>query len=301
MVAISRKRIMIEIKINKKLKAGSSSFNLEVDTAINEGEIVTVFGDSGAGKTSLLKIISGLLEADGGHIKIGDFVIFDKGKKINISPQKRNVGMVFQDFALFPNMTVLENLSYALKSKKRGEIIDEVVSLMKLEAIISQKPETLSGGQKQRVALARAIVSQPDILLLDEPLSALDTKMRLTLQDYLLALHNRFKMTIILVSHDLGEIFKLSSKVFVLKGGKIVKEGTPYEVFSFNPLSAKFRFTGEVIDIKKEEVVYIVAVLIGMNIVKIIAQESEIDNLKIGDKVLVASKAFNPIIQKIEM
>ncbi len=208
--------------------------------------------------------------------------------------------MVFQDFALFPNMSVIENLKYGIGKKKDIQIVDELISLMELEDILNQKSDTLSGGQKQRVALARALVSMPEVLLLDEPLSALDTKMRLKLQDYILILHQKYKMSIILVSHDLGEIFKLSEKVFCISKGEIVKEGTPHDVFTYNPLSAKFRFTGEVLQIKKEEVVYIVAVLIGANVVNVIALEAEITDLEIGDKVILASKAFNPLIQKIE-
>ncbi|MEH6408282.1 MAG: ABC transporter ATP-binding protein, partial [Leeuwenhoekiella sp.] len=133
----------------------------------------------------------------------------------------------------------------------------------------------------------------------DEPMSALDSKMRIKLQDYILKVHRDYQLTTILISHEIGEIFKLSDQVFVIENGKIERSGTPDIVFGHNTLSAKFRFTGEVLKIEKEEVVYIVTVLIGNNLVKVIAQQSEINDLNVGDKVLVASKAFNPVIQKI--
>src|SRR5690606_16025000 len=178
-------------------------------------------------------------------------------------------------------------------------IIGELLQFAELNELEQRKPETLSGGQKQRVALARALVQRPEILILDEPLSALDLKMRIKLQEYLLQVHKRYKLTTILVSHDIGEIVKLSDNVFELQNGRVIKKGAATDFFGLNKTSAKFRFSGEILKIEREDVLYIISVLIGNDIIKVVADRTEARNLKIGDQVLVASKAFNPMIQKI--
>ncbi len=290
---------MIQLSLHKELKAATGNMSLDIDLALESGQFITLYGESGAGKTSTLRMLAGLLSPDHGKIIINDKIWLDTEAKINLKPQQRKVGFVFQDYALFPNMTVRKNLEYAFAKNQDYTIIEELIEIVELGELQHQKPSTLSGGQQQRVALARALVQQPEILLLDEPLSALDTKMRIKLQDYILKVHNKYNLTTILVSHDIGEIIKLSDKVCMLDKGNIIKSGTPSEIFTSHQMSAKFQFTGEVIAIQKEEVVYIVTVLIGTNVVKIIAQESEINDLKIGDTVMVGSKAFNPVIQKV--
>jgi molybdate transport system ATP-binding protein len=197
-------------------------------------------------------------------------------------------------------MTVEQNLIYALEKGQDTAIVEELLTMVELLELRNRKPESLSGGQRQRVALARALVRKPAILMLDEPLSSLDVAMRSKLQDYILKVHKSYNLTTILISHDLGEIIKMADKVLVLQEGKISRQGNPLEVFSKKHLSGKFQFIGEVIQIQKEEVIYIVTILIGANIVRVVAQESEIDKLEIGDKVIVASKAFNPVIQRID-
>ncbi|AXT61621.1 ATP-binding cassette domain-containing protein [Aquimarina sp. AD10] len=290
---------MIQLLLHKKLHTAKGMMPLDIDLAITPGEFVTLYGASGAGKTSTLRMISGLLTPDNGKLVVNDVVWLDTSKKTNLKPQQRKLGFVFQDYALFPNMSVLKNLEYALEKHQDNSIITELIDMMELGELQHQKPSTLSGGQQQRVALARALVQQPEILLLDEPLSALDTKMRIKLQDYILKVHQKYKLTTILVSHNIGEIIKLSDRVCLLEQGKIIKSGIPSTIFATHQMSAKFQFTGEVISIQKEEVVFIVTVLIGTNVVKVIAQESEIANLTTGDTVIVASKAFNPVIQKV--
>lgn len=172
--------------------------------------------------------------------------------------------------------------------------------MMELEALQNSKPQNLSGGQQQRVALARAIVRKPKILLLDEPLSALDNVMRLKLQDFIVKVHQRFNLTTILVSHSVPEIYKLANKVIQLDKGKIIKEGSAEFVFSEDKISGKFKVTGEIISLKKSDIVYIVSVLSGNNIVKVIATQEEAQSLKVGAKVLIASKAFNPIVLPLQ-
>lgn len=290
---------MIQLNINKVLDTTDGVMNLELDIAIEKGAFVTLYGDSGVGKTSTLRMLSGLLNPDGGSIVINEETWFNSDEKINRNSQFRNIGYVFQDYALFPNMTVRQNLEFASSKNKSSKRIEEIIEILELRKLQNKKPETLSGGQKQRVALGRALAQSPKILLLDEPLSALDIKARLKLQDYLLKVHKEFNLTTILISHDIGEILKLSDYVYVLSSGKVIKEGNPQEVFVANNISGKFKFVGEILKISPQDVVYVVTVLIQTNVVKIIAQESEIKEMNIGDKVMVASKAFNPVIFKI--
>ncbi|MEZ4968797.1 MAG: ATP-binding cassette domain-containing protein [Flavobacteriaceae bacterium] len=290
---------MIRINLKKTLKSPGGRMLLDLQLTIEKGQFVTLFGESGAGKTSTLRMLSGLLKPDSGTIEVGETTWFDSNKEIDLKPQHRKLGYVFQDYALFPNMSVRQNLEYALRKGQDKAIIGELLQFAELVELEQRKPETLSGGQKQRVALARALVQRPEILILDEPLSALDLKMRIRLQEYLLQVHKKYKLTTIMVSHDIGEIVKLSDNVFELQNGSVVKKGTAADFFGLNKTSAKFRFSGEVLQIEREEVLYIISVLIGNDIIKVVADPTEANNLEIGDQVLVASKAFNPIIQKI--
>ena len=290
---------MIKLKFDKALIAPGGTLNLSVDCIINQGDFVTIYGPSGAGKTTLLRIIAGLIKPENGNITVGDQKWFDSQKSINLKPQERPVGLVFQDYALFPNMTVKQNINYALGGNKNVRAIDEVIELMNLEDLINRQPDTLSGGQKQRVALARSLVKMPEILMLDEPMSALDHEMRHRIQNYLLEAHNKLKLTTILVSHDIGEIFKLANVIIMLEDGKILRQGPPAEIFMNKGISGNFQFAGEVLNISKEDVIYLVTILIDQQVVKVVAEESTASQLTIGDKVMVTSKAFNPIIQKL--
>lgn len=290
---------MIDLHVKKQLKTTDGSFELSLDLNIPKEAFVTLYGPSGAGKTSFLRILAGLLVPDEGSIMVNDIPWFSSEKKINLSPQKRNIGYVFQDYALFPNMTVKENLKFAQKKGQTKDLIPELIEVMELSKLENRYSDTLSGGQKQRVALARALVQQPDILLLDEPLAALDAQIGTILQDYILKAHNDYGLTTLLVSHDLGEIIKLTDTVVVLEHGKITKTGMPEDIFMNRQLSGKFQFTGTVLSIKKQDVIYIVTVLIYNTIIKVVADASEIQDLNNGDSVVVASKAFNPVIYKV--
>jgi len=290
---------MIDLNIKKSLRTENSTMDLNIQFQVEKGQLITLFGESGSGKTSTLRMLSGLLEPDEGYIKVSDQTWFDAKKRINLSPGKRKIGYVFQDYALFPNMSVRENLSFALADKSDRQIIEDIIQTMDLEELQERKPDALSGGQKQRVALARALVTKPQLLLLDEPLSALDNKMRYKLQSYILKIHQKYSLTTVLVSHDIGEILKLSDKVLELKNGTVVQEGSPKELFGLGSTSAKFQFTGEIVEIHYENVVGILSLIIGNDIVKVVCDISDINLLAIGDKVLVGSKAFNPIIKKL--
>jgi len=290
---------MIKFYAHKILQTAEGKLPLDVSFHLEKGQFLSLYGNSGAGKTTLLRILTGLTEAEKSLIEVDGITWDNSEKSIHLPVQQRSIGFVFQDFALFPNLNVRENLEFALQKGKSKKLVDELLDLMELQSLQKSKPQNLSGGQKQRVALARAIIRKPKILLLDEPLSALDDEMRFKLQDYLLKAHQYYQLTTILISHHIPEIFKLSDKVIVLDKGLLVKEGTPAFVFSEEKISSKFKITGEIISIEKSDVIYIVSVLSGNNIVKVIATEDEVFTFQIGQKVLVASKAFNPLIQVI--
>ena len=290
---------MIEIDIYKTLEAADGEMELRIQLNIAKGEFVTLYGASGAGKTSTFRILSGLMKADKGTIKVNGKTWFDSAQKINLTPQQRKIAYVFQDYALFPNMTVRQNLEFALRKNQNKKIVLDLIDLMELGALQNKKPEKLSGGQQQRVALARALVQQTEILLLDEPLSALDIKIRLKLQNYLLKLHKAYNLTTIMISHDIGEIIKMADQVLVLEKGKIIKQGTPDKVFINEKVNGDFKLIGEVLKIEQKEQQFIITALIQDNVVKLIAEESAVKELKLGDKIMLVSKTFNPTIHKI--
>ena len=290
---------MIRIDARKQLLTADGPLELAIQADIAEGEFVTLFGKSGAGKTTLLRMLAGLTDPDAGTLAVGDETWFDAARAIRRAPQERKIGFVFQDYALFPNMSVRGNLEFALENKRDRAHVDELLTLMELGALAHRRPAELSGGQRQRVALARALARRPRILLLDEPLSALDAETRLRLQDELLKLHRAFKLTTLLVSHDLGEVFKLSHRVLTIEHGRIVRQGKPLEVFGDLMVSGRVEFTGEVLAIERNDVVYAVSVLVGNRIVNVIATDEEIRELRIGDKVVLLSKAFQPMLQQI--
>ncbi|EAK8308775.1 TPA: sulfate/molybdate ABC transporter ATP-binding protein [Campylobacter jejuni] len=288
---------MIKIDIKLPINTAKGKKQLELNTCLKANEITAIFGESGAGKTTLLKIIAGLIKPKFGRIEVGDELWLDTQKNINLAIQKRKIGFVFQDYALFPNMSVKENISYAATSKQK---VEELLSLMNLENLAKIYPKNLSGGQAQRVALARALAREPQILLLDEPLSALDFKMRSFLQDELVKILQHFKITTLLVSHDLAEIYKLSHRILELSDGKIIKDARTNEFFTSSNLSAKLRLSATLLEIKKSDILMIFTLLLNQDIVKITLSEEEFlrtyKNVKIGDTLLLSIKAFNPII-----
>lgn len=289
---------MIDIDIKKSLNGANGAILLEITTQIQSGDFISIFGKSGAGKTTLLRLIAGLEVADCGRIVVDNEVWFDSDKKINLPPQRRKIGFVFQDYALFPHFSVYKNLAFGLKDKRKSHKIDEILNLMELENLSHRYPHELSGGQKQRVALARALISNAKILLLDEPLSALDNEMRGILQDEIIRLHRHFGLTTILVSHDISEIFKLSNQIIHIKNGKIIKQGDINSILGADFVSAKFNFSAKIIDIRQNGLIFIIKILVN-NQIATITMGREAGDFKIGDEILVASKAFNPIVFKV--
>ncbi len=291
--------LMIKIDLHKTLSSKKDSFRMNLDFTVEPGDFISVYGPSGAGKTSLLKQIAGLSVPDKGQIIINEKAWYDSSQNINLTPQQRQVGMVFQDYALFPNMTVRQNLEYALQKGQSTKIVDELIDIIELKGLEQRKPDTLSGGQKQRVGLARALVQQPEILLLDEPLSALDDQMRQKLQDYILMVHEKYNLTTFLVSHDISEIFKMANKVVKVSNGQVEEFGSPESLFLNQTISGKYQSVGTILSIQPADVVNIVKVLSGNMVIEIIATDQEAEALSVGDKVMVVSKAFNPILIKV--
>ena len=284
---------MISLNIKKELHGSNGVMNLDINLSLQNGEFVALSGDSGSGKTTLLRILAGLEEAFGEIIVDGEIWLNEKIKK---PIQKRDIGFVFQDYALFPNLSVIDNLLYVKKDK---DLAKQLLSLTDLYELKNRYPSSLSGGQKQRVSLCRALMKRPKILLMDEPLSALDTHMRVKLQDEILALHKEFGTTTIMVSHDPSEMYKLASRVLVLKDGKIIDDGLPKDILLKTQGSQKFSFEGELLDIIKVDVINIAIVAIGQQIVEVVLSHDEARKLQIGQKVNVSTKAFTPIIKTL--
>lgn len=287
---------MIAVNINKRLDTAEGPINALFDLTINDGEFLTLFGASGAGKTTLMRMIAGLEKPDSGTIEVDGEIWFDSTKKINLPPQKRSIGFVFQDYALFPTMSVRENLLFAAENDEQKSFVDSLIEMVELKALSHRRPDTLSGGQKQRAALARALVRHPKILLLDEPLSALDPSMRQKLQDELSLIHERLGVTTLLVSHDIAETVKLSDRLAHVEAGHIKRLCSPMEFFSPQSLSGKLQLVGEVLKIEEDSPVFIITLLVGSSIVRTVASSQEAVSLKVGNHAIISSKAFNPIL-----
>jgi putative spermidine/putrescine transport system ATP-binding protein len=217
-------------KLNKSF--GSNQVVQTVDLSINRGEFVSFLGPSGCGKTTTLRMVAGFEEPTSGSIRIADKDV------TGLKPNQRNVGMVFQSYALFPNMTVADNVGFGLKVAGRpaAEIkprVEEMLTLIKLPQLAARYPYQLSGGQQQRVALARALAIKPQVLLLDEPLSALDAKIRVSLREEIKALQRELGITTIYVTHDQEEALSMSDRIMVMSEGRVEQIGTPFEIYNY--------------------------------------------------------------------
>jgi iron(III) transport system ATP-binding protein len=231
---------MPDVKIEKLIKRfGNVTAIAEVDIHIPDGKIITLLGPSGCGKTTTLRCLAGFENADEGQIWIGDRLIFDSRQKINLSPQKRGMGMVFQSYAVWPHMSVFENIAFPLRIRKaaRSEVDERVaraLSMVGIEELKDRLPSEISGGQQQRVAFARAIVYEPAVLLLDEPLSNLDAKLREQMRFEILELQRKIGVTTVYVTHDQEEAMVLSDEVLIMDFGKVIQRGDPEAIY-FDP------------------------------------------------------------------
>lgn len=208
----------------------------DVSLTVRDGEFITVLGPSGSGKSTLLSCIAGITNPDLGIVQFGDRVVFSHSTSISVPPEYRNVGFVFQSYALWPHMTVEQNVGYPLRSRRVSrpivrERVSKMLEIVRLGGFQKRRPHTLSGGEQQRVALARALIMEPSVLLLDEPLSNLDRKLREEMQVELRRIQRTLGPTTIHVTHDQGEAMAISDRIAVMKAGRIVQFGTPEEVY----------------------------------------------------------------------
>ena len=235
----------------KKGAKAINNFNLEV----RKGSFTTLLGESGCGKTTILKLISGFLQPDVGLIEI------DGVNQNRIEPDKRKIAFVFQNYALFPHLTVKNNILYGVKNKKNEnnyKIFEDTVKSLNLDNLLNRYPHELSGGQQQRVALARSLVLNPKILLMDEPLSSLDTKLREKVRDELKEIQQKLKITTIYVTHDREEALSLSDNIAVIHEGKILQEGSPKELYFYPKNQYTADFIGHANFLKNNENTFLV-------------------------------------------
>lgn len=233
---------LLKVNIQKKLK----EFDLDVAFELKKG-CLGILGPSGCGKSMTLKSVAGIVDPDAGLVSLtadGETIYFDSTKKINLKPQKRNVGYLFQNYALFPNMTVEENVAIGVSKCSGGKTVSEIIKRFRLEGLEKRYPRQLSGGQQQRVALARILAYSPDVILLDEPFSAMDTFLKEQLRIELLNSLEDFDGLSILVTHDRDEAFQFCDELIILDEGKIIAKGKTYELFE-NPKKVQVaRLTG---------------------------------------------------------
>lgn len=287
---------MPEINIKKSLEGTPEDFRIDINLEFEKNRIIAFYGPSGSGKTSILRMIAGLMKPDSGKIICDDNVWFDAEKKINKSIQSREIAMVFQGTSLFPHLNVLQNLKYAAQGKWEKDDLLNIADKFQLSDQLSKNIRQLSGGQKQRVELARAILRKPKLILLDEPFNALDIENKSILKNVLADQIKKHDITAILVSHDIGEVIALTDRIFVLAGGKIIKNGNALTIFSEKKALTNFQISGEIVNIRQDDILNIVSVLVGKHVVKVAAHHSEIRDMKVGDMVSMSSKAFNPIL-----
>jgi molybdate transport system ATP-binding protein len=230
--------VKVRVDIRKRLASDGREFRLEAAFDAEHDRIV-VFGPSGSGKSVTLQCIAGLLTPDAGRIQIGERVLFDSASAVNLPPQARNVGFVYQDYALFPHLTVEHNIGFALQHAFHGRLdaaarqrVRTFLAVFELEGLARNLPRELSGGQRQRVALARALIGHPDLLLLDEPLAALDPILRERVRRELLGVQSRFQVPMIIITHDPADVEALAENLVVFDHGHVaqrfnLKDGPP--------------------------------------------------------------------------
>ncbi|BDD00470.1 ATP-binding cassette domain-containing protein [Persicobacter psychrovividus] len=257
---------MISFDIQHHFK--KSGFSIAAQGKWPQGKRIALYGPSGTGKTSLILIMTGLMKAQHGYLKVKDQLWFDCAKNNHLKPQKRKVGMVFQDLALFPNMTVAEQLAFARQDSSKSYTVGQMMALCQLSGMEKMLPEQLSGGQKQRLALARALINAPEILLLDEPFNGLDQGVKQQLYRDLKPLFQQIGCTVVMVSHDAEEIANLCEWVYPMKAGKGEELVAVDEFFqpsenrgiflgldADDPVYAKVMVGGKVLRIKREAII----------------------------------------------
>ncbi len=258
------------------------NFNLEME----KGEFVSFLGPSGCGKTTTLRMVAGF------EIPTSGTITLDGNDITNKAPNQRNVGMIFQAYALFPNMTVAQNIGFGLRIRKQDERevtarVNEMLGLVNLEKHADKYPYQLSGGQQQRVSLARALAIRPDVLLLDEPLSALDAKIRVSLRAEIRAIQKRLGITAIFVTHDQEEALSISDRIVVMNVGEMEQVGSPFEIYNFPKTQFVANFVGS-LNNADAEVIDPANGILAMDGVHFKTAEEDFSNRRKGDKVKIS-------------
>ena len=283
--------IILELK-NIEKSFGETKVLRGIDLSVEKGEFITLLGSSGCGKTTILRIIAGLIDADCGTVTL------DGVDVTGVEPEKRPVNTVFQNYALFPHMTVADNVGYALRlrGEKKDKIkaeVERMLALVRLSGYEKRRPHELSGGQRQRVAIARSVIADPKVLLLDEPLGALDLQLRRQMQIELKRIQEALGITFIYITHDQEEALNLSSRIAVMRNGVFEQMGTPAEIYDHPKTSYVARFVGEANVIRGK-----ITGINGDNVKisahggTVYADKNEID-VSLGDEVSVAVRREN--------
>ncbi|TDR73050.1 ABC transporter ATP-binding protein [Paludibacterium purpuratum] len=272
-------------------RAESGAFRLQAEGSLPLGKTTAVFGPSGAGKTTLLRLFAGLEQPRRGRLAFGDEIWLDGRRQVPV--QRRGIGMVFQDFALFPQRSVRDNVAFGA-GRNGGPLVEELLVLTGLEPYAHQRPATLSGGQRQRVALARALACRPRLLLLDEPLSSLEQALRHELRQMLREMQTRFGFTMVLVSHDLAEVFSLADHVLQFAQGRVTAAGTPAELFLNAPGDrSRCQLHATVLALQPADVLWRVSVQVGQEMVDVLVDAAEARDLTAGQRVVLSAGALS--------
>lgn len=284
---------MIEFDFCKTLNGIEGRFTLRAKGGIGERGRVAIFGKSGVGKSTILKVIAGIERVESGYLKVNGEIWDDTQRFCPI--QKREVGFVFQNHSLFPNLSVLQNISYGKNASEKS--IHHLLELMELCALKDVKITQLSGGQAQRVAIARALANEPKILLLDEPFSALDHAIKSKLLAEVLSLQEELGFALILVSHDIAEVYALAQEVWRLEEGEFISTLSPKETFEKNEI----KLIAKILQIQHNELFCEISVLIGGEVMRFVVHPSEVLGMELGESVEVVLKSFSPMIKKISL
>lgn len=272
---------MITVDVQKKLRFSEGIKLLDISFEIDNNGFLGITGDSGIGKTTMLRMISGLTEPDRGIIRINNETWYDSDKNINLHANKRSIGYIPQEYNLFPNMTVRENVSYATADKKA---VDELLDIVEMTGFEKCYPENLSGGQKQRVALARAIARKPEILLMDEPFSAADCKMKGKLCGAITKIYNEFNVAIFLVSHNKKTVNGLVNDIMVIKNGVEKNYGRMDNDTSRDTGSGIISLEGEVLFVRKMGNRYVATIEVANNLIRTYLSEEDVHGLELKGK-----------------
>lgn len=277
----------LEVQMQHQLMTANGQSDLAFEFSLGKGKLMGIIGPSGVGKTTLLRIIAGLARPTSGKVRYAQTTWLDTQKKIFVKPQNRQVGMVFQDYALFPNMTVAEHLTFALGVKVLDSEAKDLLAIMELDTLLRRYPAQLSGGQQQRLALARALVRKPAVLLLDEPLSALDEANRRVIKQYILHFHRINNLSTVWVTHNQREVFEIADHVYQLSNGRLelLKQKLP-----LGPSYLELK--GKILSIQPLGNRRVLEVDLGNQVIKVPLDVAKSEQFEVGQSILVQSDCW---------